>query len=50
MVALSTLVLAGGALGGRSGMARMFGLAIARFVGSCVLCVVAPDATLLIAR
>jgi EmrB/QacA subfamily drug resistance transporter len=48
MLALSALILAGGALGDRFGLARMFGGGILLFVAASLTCALAPTATFLI--
>ncbi len=49
LLTLSALILAGGALGDRLGLARVFGGGIAVFVAASVGCALAPDAVWLIA-
>ncbi|MDF1726387.1 MAG: MFS transporter [Sulfitobacter sp.] len=49
MLTLSALILLGGALGDRFGLARAFGAGIALFVGSSLLCAMAPSSGLMIA-
>ena len=49
LLALSALVLAGGAMGDRFGVARVFGAGIAVFVVASLVCAVAPTAGALIA-
>ncbi|MEL6294421.1 MAG: MFS transporter [Pseudomonadota bacterium] len=48
MLTLAALILAGGALGDRYGLARVFAVGIGVFVAASMLCAVAPTATLLI--
>lgn len=48
LLTLSALILVGGAMGDRFGLARIFGLGIAFFVGASLLCAIAPDASFLI--
>ncbi len=48
MLTLSALILVGGAAGDRFGLARVFGLGIAAFVVTSLLCAIAPNATFLI--
>ncbi len=51
MLALSALILAGGAAGDRFGLRRVFGLGIGVFVAASVACALAPTpATLIFAR
>lgn len=49
MLTLSALILAGGALGDRLGLARVFGAGIALFVAASVVCALAPSAAVMIA-
>jgi EmrB/QacA subfamily drug resistance transporter len=49
MLTLAALILAGGALADRFGLARVFGAGIALFVAASMLCAVAPNAPFLIA-
>ncbi|QBF32252.1 MFS transporter [Thalassococcus sp. S3] len=48
MLTLAALVLVGGALGDRFGLARVFSFGIGLFVAASVLCALAPDPTFLI--
>lgn len=48
LMTLSALVLVGGAFGDRFGLARVFGLGIALFVGASMVCAAAPSAAVLI--
>ncbi|THH39183.1 MFS transporter [Aliishimia ponticola] len=48
MLMLSALILVGGAIGDRFGLARVFGIGIALFVAASLLCAVAPTALFLI--
>jgi EmrB/QacA subfamily drug resistance transporter len=49
MLTLSALILVGGAMGDRFGLARVFSLGIWLFLAASVLCAVAPTANFLIA-
>lgn len=49
LLALSSLVLTGGAMGDRFGVARVFGLGIVIFVTASLVCAVAPTAGTMIA-
>jgi EmrB/QacA subfamily drug resistance transporter len=49
LLAMSALVLAGGAMGDRFGIARIFMAGIAAFVAASLLCALAPTAGLLVA-
>ncbi|MEM9229912.1 MAG: DHA2 family efflux MFS transporter permease subunit [Pseudomonadota bacterium] len=49
MLALSALILVGGAAGDRFGLRRVFGLGIGAFVLASLVCAVAPNASVLIA-
>ena len=49
MLPLSALILAGGAMGDRFGLGRVFSLGIAVFIVASLLCAVAPNAEFLIA-
>ena len=49
LLALSSLVLIGGAFGDRFGLARVFSLGIILFVAAAMVCAIAPDADALIA-
>ncbi|SLN29678.1 Multidrug resistance protein stp [Roseivivax jejudonensis] len=49
LLTLSSLILVGGALGDRFGVARVFGAGIALFVAASMVCAAAPTAGLLIA-
>lgn len=49
LLALAALVLTGGAMGDRFGVARVFGLGIAGFVAASVACALAPNASTLVA-
>ncbi len=48
MLTLSALILAGGAMGDRFGLARVFSLGIALFVAASLLCTIAPNAPFLV--
>ncbi|MEW9918565.1 MFS transporter [Marimonas sp. MJW-29] len=49
MLTLSALILVGGAVGDRFGLARAFSAGIAAFVAASLLCAIAPDPTFMIA-
>jgi len=48
MLTLSALILAGGAMGDRFGLARVFGAGIALFMLASLACALAPDAAFLV--
>ena len=48
MLTLSALILVGGALGDRFGLARVFSLGIGLFIAASMLCAIAPSASFLI--
>ncbi len=51
MVALAALILVGGAFADRFGLARIFGLGIALFMATSLICAIAPNVqTLIVAR